>query len=245
MNHTHCRLESIHRWFFQKIWNLYFVPQIVSLRGFIVQHHLIIFDDGIDLIDSGFIGGITRIEKTLRKHGKTLSDVRSILLTHGHLDHSLNVAKIKKLTDCRVYAPLADRDHVEGRHHYRGWSKIAGALEAIGRLLFRFKAPKVDHWFEPGETIHGLEVIALPGHATGHSGFLLPEEKILFAGDLFANHFGRPSPPPAILNDDDQLAKESIQKAAQLNLKGVILNHAQQAEPAETLRSLIDLANDL
>jgi glyoxylase-like metal-dependent hydrolase (beta-lactamase superfamily II) len=221
------------------------VPQIVPLRGLIVQHHLIICDDGVDLIDGGFMGGIDRIQKALRKHGKTLSDVRSILLTHGHLDHTLNVAKLKKLTTCRVYAPRADRDHVMGRHQYCGWARVAGWLEGMGRFLFRFETPEIDHWFEPGERIHGLEVIALPGHTAGHCGFLQSETGLLFAGDLFTDHFGKPSPPPAILNDDSAMARASIRTAAGLDLEGVMLNHARKSEPSQTLLSLIDLADDL
>ena len=221
------------------------MPKIVPLRGLIVQHHLIISDDGVDLIDGGFFRGIARIKNALRRQGKTLSDVRSILLTHGHIDHTINVARLQKITNCRVYAPLADRDHVNSCHRYRGWSKIAGWLETIGRVLFRFEKPNVDHWLEPGERIHGLEVIVLPGHTIGHCGFLHYDTQLLFAGDLFTDHLGKASPPPAILNDDSIMARLSIKKAAKLDLKGVLLNHARKAEPAKTLLSLVNLADDL
>jgi len=218
------------------------MPQIVPIRGIFVQHHLIISKEGVDLIDGGFIFGIRRLRKTLAHHGKTLSDIRSLFLTHGHLDHTLNVAKLQKLTGCRVYAPEADRNHINGIHHYQGWSRVCGWLERIGRLLLRFNLPKVDHWFAPGEVINGLEIISLPGHTVGHCGFLLENEQILFAGDLFACHFRRPSPPPTILNDDSKLGKETILKAAQRDLCGVILNHAAKMSPREGLESLRSLA---
>jgi len=221
------------------------VPKIVQLRGFIVHHHLIISESGIDLIDGGFLLGIRRIKRALAEHGKTLSDVRRLLLTHGHLDHTLNVAKLQKLTDCQVYAPIADRDHVQGQHHYRGWSQVCGGLERIARFVLRYKAPKVDHWFQAGETIGSLEVISLPGHTTGHCGFLLHEGMILFAGDLFANHLGHPALPPAIFNDDGQMGQESVRLAAGMKLRGVCLNHGSRTSAEEGLRALIHLADDL
>jgi hypothetical protein len=73
----------------------------------------------------------------------------------------------------------------------------------------------------------------------------LHEEKILFAGDLFANHLGHPSLPPAIFNDDGQIGKESVRLAARMNLRGVFLNHGSRTSAEEGLRALIHLADDL
>lgn len=221
------------------------MPEIIQLRGWLVHHHLVISEDGVVLIDGGFLLGIGRIKKALTKAGRTWADVRSLLLTHGHLDHTLNVARLQKLTGCQIHAPAADRDHVLGRHRYQGWSKVCDWLERIARLLMCFQTPKVDHWFQAGEMIDGLEVISLPGHTIGHCGFLLGEDKVLFAGDLFANHFGIPSPPPGIFNDDSKISRESIIKAAQMDLRGVILNHGSKTSPKENLRALINLADDL
>jgi glyoxylase-like metal-dependent hydrolase (beta-lactamase superfamily II) len=78
-----------------------------------------------------------------------------------------------------------------------------------------------------------------------HYGFLQPDTGLLFAGDLFTDHFGKPSPPPAILNDDSAMAHASIRTAARLDLEGVILNHARKSEPSQILLSLIDLADNL
>ena len=72
--------------------------KVVQLRGLLVQHHLIIEGDDVHLIDSGFIDGIARIKKALAQQGLTLSNIRSLLLTHGHLDHTLNAVALQKLT---------------------------------------------------------------------------------------------------------------------------------------------------
>ncbi len=235
----------MHRCFFIKNGDSLFVRKVVQLRGFLVQHHLIIDENEIHLIDGGFIGGISRIKNALAKLGKTFSDLSSIVLTHGHLDHSLNLARLQQLSGCQVFAPRLDRGHLEGHHPYRGLSRLCGWLEKIGRFFFRFKAPKVDHWFDDGDELAGLKVIALPGHTLGHCGFLLAEEKLLIAGDLFTNHLGKAAMPPRIFNDDHDEAKKSIRKAAQLELNGIFLNHAWPTTPSKALISLINLADDL
>jgi len=199
---------------------------------------MIIDGEDIHLIDGGFVGGIPRIERALARLGKDFCDVRSIVLTHGHLDHTLNITNLQKLANCPVYAPLEDRAHVIGNHRYEGWSKICGWLERAGRTVLRFRPPIVDQWFRPGDHVSGLEVIDLQGHTSGHCGFLLVEEKLLLAGDLFANHFGRPSPPPAIFNDDPMGTLTSIRRASRMNLLGIFLNHGQKADPTKNYHDL-------
>jgi len=245
VKHTHCELGSIHRWFFIKKDHHPEVRKVVQIRSLLVQHYLIVHHDTIDLIDAGFLGGISQIKKALTELGKDLCDIRSIILTHGHLDHTLNVAKLQKISGCQVFTHQRERAHVEGRHHYRGLTRLCGWLEAIGRLLFRFQAPKITQYFHDGDQIMGLKVIALPGHTDGHCGFLLEKEKLLIAGDLLASHFGKNAIPPRILNDDHAEAKQSIRKAAAMDLNGVLLNHAKKLPPKDGLLALVDLADHL
>jgi glyoxylase-like metal-dependent hydrolase (beta-lactamase superfamily II) len=48
---------------------------------------------GLYLIDGGFIGGRSLLQRALRRHGCEREPIRGIIVTHGHLDHILNVAK--------------------------------------------------------------------------------------------------------------------------------------------------------
>ena len=130
---------------------------------------------------------------------------------HGHLDHTLNIARLKELSGCQIYAPGKDYDLIAGHHCYEGWNKIGGLFENIGAGLINYQPPIVDHWFESGDTLDyvgGLEVISLPGHTPGHCGFLLRDRELLFANDLFSNHFGKPKAPPL----SSPIAKERTNK---------------------------------
>ncbi|YCM46432.1 MBL fold metallo-hydrolase [Verrucomicrobiaceae bacterium 227] len=218
---------------------------MIQLRGLIVHHHLIIDGDDVHLFDGGFIGGVARIRRALKIKGLDLSNIRSLILTHGHLDHTFNAARIQKLTKCTVYAPRLDQAHLEGRYHYQGRNRLCGWLESIGRVLFRSTSPVVDQWFEDGDEVCGFKVIALPGHTTGHSGFYHESKQCLIASDLFTNHLGPPKPPPRLFNDDHEEALRSIQKAAALAPKEVYLNHSKKSPPSTHAESLQRLAQSL
>ncbi len=215
-----------------------------QLRGFLVHFHVLWDENGVTLIDGGFIGGVKKIEQSLQKNGFEWSDVKALILTHGHLDHTLNLSRIQSLSGCRVYAPRLDEKHVKGVYPYKGWGRVCGLLEAIGRFALRYRSPVVDTWFDDGEVIPvwgGLEVVSLPGHTLGHSGLLSEKQKLLFAADLFTNHLGNPRTSPTVFNVDNDLVTESVKKAAAMNLEGVLLNHSRVCTPEESLRDLLRL----
>ena len=226
------------------------MSDFLQIRGVIVHHHLLIEKDGVHLIDGGFIGGVRAIGKALKRLGFGYRDIKSILLTHGHLDHTLNLARLKELSGCQIYAPLLDQGHIGGRYSYQGPNpnRICGALEALGRRLLRYRLPEIDHWFQGGDLLPqwgGLEVISLPGHTIGHCGFFQRERGLLFAGDLFSNQFGSAQAPPRFFNDDDEVALASIKVASELPLKGILLNHGRKEAPEETCIDLRILASQI
>ncbi len=223
-------------------------PCYLSVRSCIVTFHLLRDEAGLYLVDGGFHGAVSRLEKVLHELGHDFGDIRAVILTHGHLDHTLNVAEIKRRSGCRVYAPAADRDHVAGTRPYRGISRLCGIAEGFGRKLLRYQVPDVDHWFAPRETLDlwsGLEVVPLPGHTAGHSGFLSQKHRILFGGDLFSNYLGIPKLPPSWLNVDSAEVRNSIQRAAALDIDRVALNHGWPVTGEANLADLRRLADGI
>jgi len=91
-----------------------------------------------------------------------------ILLTHHHADH------------------VAGTDALRARFG----AKVAGATADARRL------PRLDHALAPGERFqvgsHSAEIIATPGHTSGHIAYFFPDGPILIAGDtLFSLGCGR------------------------------------------------------
>jgi glyoxylase-like metal-dependent hydrolase (beta-lactamase superfamily II) len=189
---------------------------LYAIRGWIGWVHLLVDDTGISLVDSGFIGDKRRIQKAIRTLGYQSTDLKAILLTHGHLDHTLNAAALRTWTGAQLYAPAGDELHVEGRYPYCGAARVCGWLETAGRAVLRYQPPKVDIWTRNGGELPywgGLRVLALPGHTAGHVGFYSPSKRVLFVGDAFAASF-RIALPVGILNTDTAAVRQSFLKLA-------------------------------
>lgn len=112
-------------------------------------------------------------------------DVKAILVTHGHADHTYGVAALQKEYGCPVYL---NRDEVDVmRDHWTMMQKLGltpadisftftgiGEGSVIDAAGFRFR------------------VIETPGHTPGGVCFLDEEDQFLLTGDtLFAGTIGR------------------------------------------------------
>ncbi|MGF1452154.1 MAG: MBL fold metallo-hydrolase [Opitutales bacterium] len=195
--------------------------------------------DRLFLIDSGFVGGWGLLQRALRRRGWQNLPIEGLLLTHGHLDHTLNAAVIKERTACWIAAPRLDAEHCAQRYHYRGIASVCGALEGLGRAVLRFRPFEVDHWLDDGDELPiwgGLRAVHLPGHTVGHMGYLAVERRVLFAGDLFFSFGFRNGWPLPIYNSCPEYFPASARRVRELDLDGLFPNHGDRASPEEHLR---------
>jgi metallo-beta-lactamase class B len=92
---------------FQIFDNVYYVgPQSVSM-------YLIKTDKGLILIDSGYEYTAETELGNIRKLGFNPADIKYILITHGHSDHSAGVKKLKAATGAHVGMAAGDWDVYE------------------------------------------------------------------------------------------------------------------------------------
>lgn len=217
---------------------------LLQIRSFGVNFYVLRDSDGLYLIDGGFIGGRHQLRRALKKRGWDGERIVGIIVTHGHLDHILNVGRIAEETGAWIAAPRLDAAHYEGCPTYHGVARMTGCLEWIGRPLFGFRKFSPTILLDDGDCLDiwdGLKVVHLPGHTAGHSGFYCERRKLLFCADLFASYRNLSHLPPAIFNRSEADVSKSVATALELDLVGVLPNHGDRALPQVHLERLVAL----
>jgi len=214
---------------------------ILQVRAPALNFYVLRDASGLYLIDAGFIGGRFLLRRALRRHGWLGQPIRGIIVTHGHLDHILNVAALALETGAWIAAPRLDADHFSGHPHYGGWARVTGCLESVGRPVLSFQPFVPDRWLDEGDFIdvwHGLRAVHLPGHTYGHMGFYCERLRLLFSADLFASYRGIAHFPPNIFNSAPEQLLHSVATALAFDLAGVIPNHCDRETPDVHLQRL-------
>ena len=217
---------------------------LLQIRTPLVNFYVLRDSKGLYLIDCGFVNGIKYLRRGLVERGWDNDPIIGILVSHGHLDHILNVQSLANETGAWIAAPRLDCSHYEGLPTYQGISKFTGFLEAIGRPLLGFQKFTPSRFLDHGDELdiwHGLTVVHLPGHTLGHTGFYCENLKLLFCADLFASFKKFSHYPPTIFNNNDQEISTSITKALQYDVVGVLPNHCDRAAPKTHLARLVQL----
>lgn len=189
--------------------------------------------DGLTLIDTGIAGSADKILAAVRSMGRQPSDIRQILVTHCHGDHTGSLAALKQATGAPAFMHPLDAALVrEG--------KAARPLKPyglIGRIVLRLLARRAPAGVEPAEIEHevqdgdelgfagGLRAIHVPGHCAGQLAFLLPRHGgVLFAADAAANMMGL---APSIFYEDLPEGKRSLEKLATLQFDVACFGHGR------------------
>jgi len=112
-----------------------------------------------------------------------------ILLTHTHFDHVGAVAPIAKATGAEVWVPELEKQVLADIDSYVPWPQFGP-----------FESWDAEHTVSGGERLElaGLEIDVLftPGHSPGHVTYSIPDEQVVFSGDvLFQSSVGRTDLP--------------------------------------------------
>jgi glyoxylase-like metal-dependent hydrolase (beta-lactamase superfamily II) len=217
------------------------LADVLQVRSLAVSFYVLRDASGLFLLDAGFIGGRSLLHRALIERGWEKEPILGIIVTHGHLDHILNVAAIAREHGAWVAAPRLDADHYSGHPRYHGWARVTGCFESIGRAVLPFHPFIPDRWLDDGDFIvvwQGLRAVHLPGHTHGHMGFYCESLKLMFTADLFASYRTFTHLPPMIFNSEPARLPVSVATALAFDLAGVIPNHCDHATPEEHLARL-------
>lgn len=190
--------------------------------GLLQENCYILFDESTKdaaVIDPGFM------KEPLEQALEPLN-VRYILLTHGHFDHTMRALEVKALTGAEILCldlekPLAESEELNG-------SKM---------LLRKVLTTKIDRVLTDGETFSvgniPVRVMHTPGHTAGGCCYITPEA--VFTGDtLMKLSCGRTDLPTG----DGMALMHSLRKIAALDEHLAVLSgHGPASTVGEEKRS--------
>lgn len=133
------------------------------------------------LIDSGVSGFEKIIEEYLHSIGRDMSDIKGIFLTHSHPDHVGGAAAIKRITNCKIYAPILEADWITDIDTQYQKRPIPNFYTLLSEGV------KVDVPLREGVIVtleDGLQICAIstPGHSHGSMSYIL-NNRFAFTGD--------------------------------------------------------------
>lgn len=218
--------------------------------------------DGVALIDPGPSTCLERLRAELAAAGVTAADIRSLLLTHIHLDHAgVAGTLVRENPAIEVYvhergAPhmvdparlLSSAARLYGADMERLWGEFLPVPEANIRVL------------QGGEQVETggrrFEVAYTPGHASHHVSYFDRASGVAFVGDTAGVRTGQalfvmpPTPPPDI---DVEVWMESIELIRRWRPATLLATHFGPHEDADAhldaflqhLAALAELARGL
>ncbi len=168
------------------------------------------------------------------------SRTEMLLFTHYHTDH----IRYHQLFHCEFYAPAPDRlafSGIEGLAQHTGILGSPYETQWFKRLESRsWRMPEVHNFYKDGDSFSlgsvTLQVVHLPGHTKGHSGFLIPEYNLLFTADVDFTDFG-PWYGNACSSIEDFIA--TLEKIRQMSPRYVVTAHERWVVYAEELEEEI------
>jgi glyoxylase-like metal-dependent hydrolase (beta-lactamase superfamily II) len=223
------RLAWINEGAYQVADGVYRIPLPLPSDGLrAVNVYAIADGDGLVMIDSGWLleETKTQLERSLRRIGAGLGDIRMFLITHMHRDHYTQAIALRKTFGSRVWLGAEERHSLRvllsedagGMPAQADRLIAAGARPLIDQMAAAgFKRPQgdlgyaePDSWINSGQDFHlgsrTLTAIATPGHTRGHVVFADHAAGLLFAGDHVLPHITpsisfEAAPPPLPLGD--------------------------------------------
>ena len=210
--------------------NIYPIP-----LGF--DHCYVIQDEGTIMIDGGAPNKGKEFAKAMEKISIKPTDIRLIIITHGHWDHIGSAKEVKELTGAKIAIHKLEKEWLEQSLKplppgVTLWGHIFKNIMAMFMPLIQIQATDVDLVIgDQGFSLteYGIpgEVIYTPGHSPGSVSVLL-ETGDAFVGDMAMNKFPlRIFPGLPIFAEDIAQVRESWNILLNAGAKTIYPSHGE------------------
>jgi glyoxylase-like metal-dependent hydrolase (beta-lactamase superfamily II) len=208
------------------------IDNVFAVPGVMANSYLIVESDGLTIVDTGMPYSEKRTQEYISRLGRSVRDVKRILITHADLDHYGCLAPLQNASGARTYASRVEADAIALGRSSRPVNRSVGRLQRfmiymMGKLLIA-KPVQVDELLAEGQVLPvlgGLQVVETPGHAPGHISYFSPSTGVLFCGDSMRSD-GRGFRGSRSRNNWDQaMAEASVRKQKELRAQVVCPGH--------------------
>lgn len=146
--------------------------------------------DGLTIVDAGPWGRGTHLLHQLAAAGFALADVKRVVLTHDHADHTGGLNTLLSATRAELVVSPVVAHRLDQRTR-----ELAGSVHVVTDGMVR------------RDILGGVTVLDTPGHRTGHISLWQPERCLLIAGDaVMTGALSRVA--PLLAHDRSQLAHD-------------------------------------
>lgn len=230
------------------------IIKIPILPWNMVNSYLIVGSSGCVLIDAGLPESESKVGKVLKRNALTFKDIKLIVVTHAHVDHAGNAARLRELSGALIAGHEGDAEYYERKKPMTycptSWS---------GRLLLKTPLPHVpyeafipDIMLSAGDEfdldrygVPGL-VKPTPGHTAGSVSVILSTQEAL-VGDLIASgvfwgglfRTGHARRPP--FEDDPRAVGAELNRLVDCGINRFYMGHGGPLRAKEVKRHALSL----
>lgn len=214
-------------------------PSLHRLGDDHVNCYLVEESGEVTIVDAGVSGYYADLLRELEAMGRTVEDVRAIVLTHGHPDHVGYAERVRDEHGVPVSVHELDaalaRGEVpnpsSGLGRVRWRSMLGFLLWGMRRGALRTRALTDVSTFGSGATLDvpgALQVISTPGHTPGNTALLAAGASALFAGDTLSTYLvtnGATGPHVAAFSADPEEALASLDRIVTVEADWLLPGH--------------------
>ena len=162
---------------------------------------LIILNNELTLVDTGYTGFLTLISKEISKKGYEIKELKNIIITHYDDDHIGSLYDFKeKYPWVNIIASETESKYISGAMKSERLIQAEKMLKTMSNEKIEFgkwfiqqlktlNHVSIDEKVLDGDMIldNNCRVVATPGHTSGHISLYFPSLKSVITGDAAVN----------------------------------------------------------